>query len=402
MRRLVIGFSALACSVCPASLLAQDDARYDVSYLWSADRTQVFERKDAVGRILGPRVERHLRVAQVDEGYVLVYLRRGDEERARMAAAAHTRLLNRRGLGEAVAVPSQHWVEVLEDGAVAEPDPQSANAAEAVQAAEKRRIEELIGEYVKELRRQGRLASDERTAWSVYDFTTSEKLVEINADLSLQAASLIKPFVALAFFHEAARGRQRYDDEARRQLERMIQHSNNRATNWAMKTLGGPAAVQRLLKGHYGEILESVDIVEYIPSGGRTYRNKASAGDYSRFLLALWKDELPGSAEIKRLMALPKRDRISTGARDVPEDTEVYSKTGSTRHLCGDMGVLQAKGADGRQYAYTLIGIIEKRRPARNYNRWLRARGNIIREISSLVYRGISQMHGLQAAAAIP
>ena len=398
LRRVVIGLSALACSVCPALLRAQDDARYDVSYFWSADRTEAFGRKDAVGRILGPRVERHMRVVKSGDGYVLVYLRRGDEERARMAAAAHTRLLHRRGLGEAAAVPSQHWVEVSEDGVLAGAGEESVDAAEAAQTAEKRRIEELIDEYVKELRRHGRLTPDERTAWSVYDFTTGEKLVEINADLQLQAASLVKPFVALAFFHEAAQGRQQYDEEARRQLERMIQRSSNSATNWVMKKLGGPAAVQRLLKERYGGILESVEIVEYIPAGGRTYRNKASAGDYSRFLLALWRGELPDSDEIKRLMALPKRDRISTRT-EVPEDTEVYSKTGSTRHLCGDMGVLQTKGADGRQYAYTLIGIIEKRQPARHYNRWLRARGNIIREISSLVYRGINEIHGLTTAS---
>jgi beta-lactamase class A len=263
-------------------------------------------------------------------------------------------------------------------------------------AVERRDLEDSVAQHVRQLRRQGRLAADENTAWSVYDFTTGEKLVEINADIKLQAASLIKPFVALAYLHQAQKGAVPYDWEARQRLERMIQHSDNSATNWAMRRLGGPAAVQDLLRRNYGAMLQGVEIVEYIPPGGRTYRNLASARDYSRFLLSLWREELPGSAEIKRLMALPKRDRLRTGV-SLPQDTEVYSKTGSTSHLCGDMGVLLARGADGRQYAYALIGIIEKKHPARHYRRWLRSRGNVIREISGLVYRLMGDMHGLAA-----
>ena len=255
----------------------------------------------------------------------------------------------------------------------------------------------LIDAHLRQLRRQGRIAPDERTAWSVHDFTTGEKLAEINADIQLQAASMIKPFVALAFMQQVSDGKLAYDPASRAQLERMVQHSNNAATNWAMRRLGGPAAVQRLLKGRFGDMLRDMKIVEYIPRGGRTYRNKSSARDYSRFLLALWKDELPGSAEIKRLMALPKRDRLTTGT-SLPDDTEVYGKTGSTSHLCGDMGVVTAKGPDGRQYSYTVIGIIEKKRAARHYSRWLRARGDVIREISGLVYGMIGSLHGFGVA----
>ncbi|MBI5245202.1 MAG: serine hydrolase [Elusimicrobia bacterium] len=264
-------------------------------------------------------------------------------------------------------------------------------------ADERQRLEALVGEHVKQLRLQGRIASDERTAWSVYDLTTGEMLVEINADVPLQAASLIKPFLALAFMHEVQKGRLRYTPQSRIQLERMIQLSDNPSANWILRRLGGPAAAERLLKKHYPGILQDIDLVEYIPRGGRTYRNKASVRDYSRFLFALWKDQLPGSAEIKRIMALPKRDRLRTRT-ELPEDTEVYGKTGSTSRLCGDIGVLSAKDPEGRQYAYTIIGIIEKKRPARHYLRWLRSRGDVIREISSLVYRGVGALHGFAAA----
>ncbi|MFA6093113.1 MAG: serine hydrolase [Elusimicrobiota bacterium] len=269
----------------------------------------------------------------------------------------------------------------------------AAAPAPAAMSAERLRLESLVDEHLKRLRRLGRIAADELTAWYVYDFTTGEKLMEINSDIKLQAASLIKPFLALGFMHEVRAGRLVYDAESRRHMERMIQHSSNISTNWVMKKLGGPTAVQELLHSNYGEILQDMEIIEYIPPGGRTYKNKASVRDYSRFLLALWKDQLPESVEIKRLMALPKRDRLLTGT-SLPSDTEVYGKTGSTSHLCGDMGVLSAKGPDGKQYAYTVIGIIEKKSPARHYRRWLRSRGNIIRDISSLVYQTVASIHG--------
>jgi beta-lactamase class A len=338
-----------------------------------------------------------LRVVQSDDAYSVVYLRHGYAAGARATAAAHSRILRRKGLGAAVPVESRQWVEVSADGARKPQGPVQAKETEAAQAAERQSLESLIDDRVKQLRREGLLASDERTAWFIYDFTTGEKLVEINTDQEFQAASLIKPFVALAYLHAVKAGQFVYDDQSRLTLERMIQHSDNAATNRTMRRLGGPAAVQTLLRKNYPDLLPGLELVEYIPADGRSYRNKASAQDYSRFLLALWKDELPGSVEIKRLMALPKRDRLSTGVA-LPEGTGVFSKTGSTSHLCGDMGVLLAKGADGRQYPYTVIGLIEKKHAARNYLRWLRARGNVIREISGLAYRSIGKMHGFVAA----
>src|SRR5580658_6858300 len=99
------------------------------------------------------------------------------------------------------------------------------------QAQERKRLEAAVDEYVKKMRRVGRISSDERTAWSVYDFSTGKTLVEINADLELQAASLIKPFVALAFMSQVADGKRVYDNENQEILRRMIQNSDNAATD---------------------------------------------------------------------------------------------------------------------------------------------------------------------------
>ncbi|MFA6029479.1 MAG: serine hydrolase [Elusimicrobiota bacterium] len=500
---------AHARTAAPPAAKAPVRVRYDVSYFRSADPAAVLERRRTLGEVFGSSLLKKLRIVRFEEGYALLYPRRGNEAGARQTAEGHGRVLSARGLGEALVVEHRDWIELPErevralakkrptpspvmlplppavsapaapsapstgtaaaapfpspalQAAATAPAPSSpmttatppaaplpshgregggeaaggtdistdlpaavggsslavvaASTAPAADTApvaafpaytpEQRaaavelrsRLESTLQQYIDQLRRMKRISSDEQTAWYVFDFTSGEKLVEINTDVKLQAASLIKPFIALAFMHEVREGRLAYDDDARRRFEKMIQHSSNIQTNWAMQKLGGPKEVERLLREHYGHVLKEIELVEYIPAGGRTYKNKASVADYGRFLFALWKDELPGAEEIKRLMALPKRDRLHTRT-EVPDDAEVYSKTGSTSRLCGDIGVLSIQGPDGRRYAYAVIGIIEKKHSARNYFRWLRARGNIIREISSLVYRGVGTLHGIPSA----
>ncbi len=258
-----------------------------------------------------------------------------------------------------------------------------------------------IQRYLTRQRRAGRIAANERSAWLVYDFTSGRYLAAINAGAPYQSASMIKPFIALAFFYKVQEGELYYTPYHRWRMEAMIQRSDNRATNYFIELLNrtsrrsGPAEAQHTLKRRNPSIFRQTRIVERIPSGGRSYRNKASALDYSRFLQALWHDRLPYSGEIKRLMNLPNRDRIYTGARGVPRGTLVLDKTGTTARLCGDMGILIAQGQDGRRYPYTFIGIIEKARPASNYTAWKNTRGNVIREVSSIVYSHLRQMHDL-------
>ncbi|MEW8381370.1 MAG: serine hydrolase, partial [Candidatus Thiodiazotropha taylori] len=85
--------------------------------------------------------------------------------------------------------------------------------------------------------------------------------------------------------------------------------------------------------------------------------------------------------------------RIYTGVPEVPKGTRVYNKTGSTARVCGDMGILSVKGADGKRYPYILIGIIEKQRSAQNYTSWIRSRSEIIRNVSAIVYKGVIAQH---------
>jgi len=353
--------------------------------------------------VLGPGVAKDLKVVAKGNLFGLVYSRRGDSAGANRVAKAHTRLLRSRGLEAAAAVRSANWA-LVDAGATAElaslvpvsvPKVSRSKMTPRERTREIRDIEAAVEAYIQRLRSQGKLAPDERTGWSVYDFTTGEKLVTINEDMQFQAASLVKPFIAAAFFYKVEQGDLVYGSTSRRHLRRMIQHSDNASTNWVARQVGGPKAVERILKQQYPGIFQDTHLVEYIPANGRTYRNKASIHDYSRFLYAIWKEEIAGAGEIKRLMALPGSDRIYTGVPEVPKGTRVYNKTGSTARLCGDMGILSVQGRDGKRYPYTLIGVIEKEQSATDYTTWIRSRSEVIRNVSSIVYKGIAQHHDI-------
>jgi beta-lactamase class A len=264
-------------------------------------------------------------------------------------------------------------------------------------------LQKQVVDLVGRMRRQGLIRREEKTSWSVYDFTTRQKLVAINEDIPRQAASMIKPFVAQAYFYQLndSSGRMRYTREVRQTMERMIRRSSNSATNRIMSIVSrnennrGAKDVERVLKANAPGIFRETRIVEKIPANGRTYRNLASAHDYSRFLYALWQDRVPYADELREIMSLSNRDRIYHGVRSIPRGVKVYDKTGSTARLCGNMGIIEAPGRGGRRYPYTFVGIIERPSRAKNYGSWITRRSNAIRAVSNLVYLDMKQRHRL-------
>lgn len=263
-------------------------------------------------------------------------------------------------------------------------------------------LQAQVLEQVRRLRAAGRISRSERTSWSIYDFSTRQKLVSINEDIPRQAASMIKPFVAQAFFYSMQeRGGLQYTSSVRELMEQSIRRSDNPATNELMRIVSrangnqGPRDVERVLKQHGSGIFRETSITEYIPAGGRTYRNMASARDYSRFLVALWRGHLPQSQELRELMALPKHNRITRGVSSIPASVRVYDKTGSTAMLCGNMGVIECRDHRGRSRPYTFIGIIERETRTESYSSWITARANVIRSVSSVVYRYMKNQHQL-------
>lgn len=256
--------------------------------------------------------------------------------------------------------------------------------------------------HIASLRAQGLIGAGDKVSWSVYDFTGRQKLVAINEDIPRQAASMIKPFVCQAWFYQASQTpRITYTQEIRKTMERMIRSSCNKSTNRLMTLVSqnasnrGPSDVERVLRQNGPDIFQDIRIVEQIPAGGRTYRNLASAGDYHRFLAALWQNQLPYAGEMRALLSLPNRDRIIDGVDAIPDNVLVYDKTGSTSMLCGDMGIVVAPGEYGGSYPYTFVAIIESPFPVKKYFGWMKQRGNAIRSVSNLVYQDMKDRYQL-------
>ncbi|MCK5889610.1 MAG: serine hydrolase [Methylococcales bacterium] len=260
-------------------------------------------------------------------------------------------------------------------------------------------LEHQINETVLKLRRSGLISKSDKTSWSVYDFSTSKKLVSINEDISRQCASMVKPIVALAFFKLVSLRKLTYGTMSKKKMRRMLVRSDNRATNWVMKRCGGPRGVQKIINKYYSHIFFDTKIVEYIPTragvDGRTYKNKASAHDYSRFLFALWNKKLPDSKELMKVMGMKNKDYVFHGVPSIPLGTKIIDKTGTTSMLCGNISIIKARGKNGKTYPYTMIGIIESPVRKNNYSLWRKNSGKVIREVSGVVYQSMKKSHNL-------
>jgi beta-lactamase class A len=403
---------------------------YNVSYGLGPNLEDMKKHYARVYNYLGDEVGKNLYIEQTDKNnYTLIYRRRGDRSSTYRVARNHAKLLKKKKISttiiaeknnpvvfgesshlddqqpsstpapavatapKAKAEPPQRVVKSVAKSRPSSPPPSSRKKVIALPSATGN-FEATIEQYIKDLRNKGKLASEEKTGWMVVDLTSGKSIVDINANKVFQAASMIKPFIALAFFHKVKEGGLKYGPKSRRNMELMIQRSNNTATNWVMRMAGGPAEVDKLLRTHYHDIFKNTRVVEYIPAGGRTYKNSALPSDYIRFLKALWSNNLPYGKEIRRLMSLPGRDRLYNGT-PIPRGTLVYNKTGSTARLCGDMGILVAKDRKGNRYPYALVGVIERDTRAANYGDWMLTRGNVIRQVSTLVYKEMKKQYKL-------
>jgi beta-lactamase class A len=401
---------------------------YNVSYGMGPNLDPLKKRYELIYSCLGEDVGQNLFIETTEYGnYTLIYRRRGSKRSTTVVARKHAKILRSKKISTSITRENNNRVVYGESSLMdetpavqpeicelpvekAEEQKQSENdkvvhiaATKSVQKISREQerektyteFEESIESYIDKLRRKGRISADESTGWMVYDLESDRSIVDINPDQGFQAASMIKPFVALAFFEEAKNGKFKYGPKSKKMMEAMIQRSSNSATNWVMKQAGGPANCDRVLKEKFPQIFKQTEIKEYIPAGGRTYLNTASPSDYVRFLRALWNNELPYGKEIRRLMALPGRDRLYHGT-PIPRGTLVYNKTGSTAHLCGDMGILVPRTKGGGRYPYAIVGIIERRSRASDYGHWMDSRSRVIREVSTLVYEQLKREHKLR------
>ena len=251
--------------------------------------------------------------------------------------------------------------------------------------------------YIKHRRNRRILSSTDRTSFVVYDISKNTKLVSINEDRQMMAASLIKNFVMLAYFHEVRYGRQAHTAVNKGHLRAMIQWSSNPSTNYFIRLLGGPARVDKILRANY-PYFKQTRIVEQIPRGGRTYRNMTSARDLSTFFLHLWHGRLPHSEKMKWYFKLKNGDYIFKKTY-IPSSVTVYNKTGTVYGLVGDGGILVLKDPQGKPRPYVFIGMMEDRTKTNRRNRWQsfadwrNRRTYILRRLSERAYKYIYENH---------
>ena len=383
---------------------------YDVSYFWSTRQQNAKIYASKVKQALGPNVAKQIKVVQNHKGqYGVIYDRDGNYEMIRRVAGNHAKLLHQAGVTKeegseaACPIPDRHYPSgpSKQPSSKQKPTPQRPNQQRPkplqFDITVDSNLEADIDRYIKDLRFRGVLAGTDRTSFVVYDVTKQKKVVSINEDQTMMAASLIKNFIMLAYFHEVKHKRFEHTTKNRQQLRQMIQRSANTSTNYFIKLLGGPRSVQRILKWNY-PYFNQTRIVEYIPAGGRTYRNMTSARDLNKFYNQLWLGNLPYSNKMKYYLGLPNGDRMHDKTC-IPSNVRVYHKTGTVYGLVADSGVLAIIDSQGKQRAYIFTGMIEDRTKTSNRNRseafwsWVGRRSDTLRRVSEAVYEYIYEVH---------
>ncbi len=375
---------------------------YDVSYFWSTKQQTAKAYASKVKQALGPNTAKQIKVVQNQKGqYGVIYDRDGNYETIRRVAGNHAKLLHQAGVTKekgkdaACPIPDRHYPSMPSKQrpkpTTRRPKPQQSDTTLDSN------LEANIDRYIKGLRFRGILASTDRTSFVVYDVTKQKKVVSINEDQTMMAASLIKNFIMLAYFHEVKHKRLEHTAENRRQLRQMIQRSANASTNYFIRLLGGPRGVDQILKWNY-PYLNRTRIVEYIPANGRTYRNTTSAHELNKFYNQLWLGNLPYSSKMKYYLGLPNGDRMHDKTC-IPSNVRVYHKTGTVYGLVADSGILAIIDSQGKQRAYIFTGIIEDRTKTSNRNRseafwsWVGRRSDTLRRVSEAVYEYIYEVH---------
>jgi beta-lactamase class A len=373
---------------------------YDVSYFWGNKQQYAKEYASKVKQVLGPNIAKQIKIVRNGKGqYGVIYNRDGNYQTAHRVAMNHAKLLRQAGVTKAKGydaaypIPDQQYPSAPSKKPPSKQRPQPQQLDTTLDS----NLEANIDRYIKRLRFRGALASTDRTSFVVYDVTKQKKVVSINEDQTMMAASLIKNFIMLAYFHEVKHKRLEHTAENRRQLRQMIQRSANTSTNYFIRLLGGPRGVDRILRWNY-PYFKQTRIVEYIPNGGRTYRNMTSAHELNVFYNQLWLGNLPYSNKMKYYLGLPNGDRMHDHTC-LPSNVRVYHKTGTVYGLVGDSGILAITDSEGKQRAYIFTGMIEDQTKTSNHNRseafgvWVQRRSNTLRRVSEAVYEYIYEVH---------
>jgi len=195
--------------------------------------------------------------------------------------------------------------------------------------------------------------------------------ISIRGDVPFPMASTVKVAVAALYLAQVDHGRRSLDDRiggqsARRLMERMIIHSDNRATDVLLKDIGGPRAVHDWLQQNGMTGVRVDRTIAQLLSARRDLwdsRDSSTPQAMVELLKRIYKGELIKPASRDYLMGL--MSRCQTGKNRIrallPIGTPVENKTGTLTGLTDDVGFITLP--DGRRIAVAIFARGGSNRP---------------------------------------
>ncbi len=202
------------------------------------------------------------------------------------------------------------------------------------------------------------------------DLTTGET-VSINGNTAFPMASTVKVAVAAAYLSQVDHGRRSLEDRiagtsARSLLERMMIHSDNRATDILIRDLGGPKALQKWVEFHGLENMRVDRTIARLLADRRDlwdFRDSSTPLAMVELLRRLDKGDVlkPQS----RSLLLDFMARCATGKNRMrallPWGTRVEHKTGTLNGYTSDVGYITL--SNGRRLAVAMFARGGSNRP---------------------------------------
>lgn len=251
-------------------------------------------------------------------------------------------------------------------------------------------LQDMVENEIIHLKAIRRLLPGDEISLQVYDLNAKKMLADINGNVIRNAASLIKVYVLLAVYEAISRQELQETPEIEHYLYRMIAISDNEATNHLIHVLGKGDALKGImvinaLTRKFG--FSGTTLRELIPEGGKTYENRTSVADTTRFYRLLYEQKLISpqySQKMNDILQKNIHDRIKT--LQIKQDgVAVADKTGYVRGLNGDCGIVYQKGLNsGCDYALSVI-IENKSRPSDGA--WGKKKSAVIRYLSDRIYQ---------------
>ena len=181
----------------------------------------------------------------------------------------------------------------------------------------------------------------------------------------------------------------------------MITVSSNESTNSLIRLVGDGSTVRGLEKINatirkYG--FRDTYLVEDIPEGGRTYRNRTSAYDLSEYFRKIYKRSIISPHYSQKMIDVLLDNhvrRIETPVL-VQDGVPVADKTGYVCGTNGDSGIVFLRNINRNASDYVVSIIIEN--PYRPTNGWGRRKTEVIRHLSNVIYSYFRQQQAAHTA----